>query len=70
MATSKGDIMLEQCSQPEFPFYWWDSIFMSIVETFIDLHCDTMVIVSGLGLGVAAAIVASIPLLLTCRKLW
>jgi len=43
---------------------------MGVVETFIDLHCDTMVIVSGLGLGVAAAVVAFIPLLLTCRKLW
>ena len=43
---------------------------MGMVETFIDLPCDSMVIVSGLGLGVAAAVVASVPLLLTCKKIW
>ncbi len=43
---------------------------MGVVETFIDLPCDSMVIVSGLGLGVAAAVVASVPLLLTCKKIW
>ena len=68
MATSKGDIMLEACSNPEFPFYWWDSVFMGVVETLIDLHCDTMVIVSGLGLGVAAAVVASIPLWFVVKR--
>ena len=68
MATSKGDIMLEACSTPEFPFYWWDSVFMGVVETFIDLHCDTMVIVSGLGLGVAAAVVAFIPLWFVVKR--
>ena len=70
MATSKGDIMLEQCSTPDFPFYWWDMIFMPIVERVVDIPCDGFVILSGLGLGVAAAVVAFIPLLLTCRKLW
>ena len=43
---------------------------MPIVERFVDIPCDGFVILSGLGLGVAAAIVASIPLLLTCKKLW
>jgi len=68
MATSKGDIMLEKCSTPDFPFYWWDMIFMPIVERVIDIPCDGFVILSGLGLGVAAAVVASIPLWFVVKR--